>query len=102
METSRKVAAAVIGLVIIIGLFFVAKWTGDKIRQRFLTPKAPAVVVTTTKAPQMKKDNLLGDKATTTTATYSAIPSTGPNDWMYLVFALSFVSGLTFLRLTRV
>ena len=101
METSRKVAAAVIGLVIIIGLFFVAKWTGDQIRNRFLKPKAPVVVVTTTKTTPMKKDNLLGDKATTT-ASYSAIPSTGPNDWMYLVFALSFVSGLTFLRLTRV
>ncbi len=101
METSRKVAAAVIGLVIIIGLFFVAKWTGDQIRNRFLKPKAPAVVVTTIKTPTTKSDNLLGEKATNT-ATYSAIPKTGPNDWIYLVFALSFVSGLTFLRLTRV
>ena len=99
METSRKIAAGIIGLVIIIALFFVAKWTGDQIRERFLKPKAPAMVITA-KAPVTKNDNLLGEK-TAKTATYSAIPSTGPNDWVYLAFVVLFASGIVTLKLAN-
>lgn len=99
MELSRKITAAIIGVLIIIGLFFAAKWTGDRIRERFLKPKAPSVV-TTVKPKPTKNDNLLGDK-TTQTATYSAIPSTGPYDIFYLIAGLLFLSGLTMVKLSR-
>lgn len=92
MESSRKIAAGLIGVLVLIFLFFAAKWTGDRIRERFLKPKSPAVVATT-KPPTTTSDNLLGEKATPT-ATYSAIPSTGPNDLLYVIAGIMFISGI--------
>lgn len=91
MESSRKVLAGIMGILVIVVLILLAKWTGDRIRERFLKPKTPVAVVTT---QPVKTDNLLGDTTTDNTATYSAIPSTGPNDWLYAVAGIMFISGV--------
>lgn len=93
-DTGRKIVAALVGVVLIVLLVIVAKWTGDQIRSRLVKPQPVAVV------EQPVSENLLGDN-TNQTATYSAIPSTGPNDWLYAVSGIMLVSGLGLLRLAK-
>lgn len=89
-DSGRKATAAIVGILLVVLLVVAAKWTGDKIRERLTKPKPIAVV------EQTPADNLLGEK--TKSATYSAIPETGPNDWLYAVVGLMLVSGLGVLR----
>lgn len=89
--------AAVVGAVVILTLIFVAKWTGDQIRMRFLTPKQVLTEVAETKKPEA----VLGTDAAKGTATYSAIPATGPNDLGYALLALLALAGFSFLTIAR-
>ncbi len=85
----RNVVAAIVGVILIVILVFVAKWTGDKIREKFSKPKPEPIVV----SQQIPSGSLLTDNIKKT-ATYSAIPKTGPNDWLYAVVGIMFISGL--------
>lgn len=100
MENARKIAAAVVGILVLVVVFFLAKLAGDQIRQRFLKPKTPVSVTVNTKPVVNESNNLLNEKPEQT-ATYSAIPSTGPNDWIYVVLGFLFVSGLSVLRFAK-
>ena len=93
-DTGRKVVAAIVGIILIVALVLLAKWAGDKIRGR-LTPAKPVVI-----EQQPQSENLLGDN-TKTTATYSAIPKTGPNDWLYAIAGIMLVSGIAVKVSTR-
>lgn len=60
-----------------------ARWTGEKIKEKFLQPKnIPPVVV---QKPQEKPQP---------TASVSAIPQTGPNNFNYYFLVVVFTSGL--------
>jgi len=89
-DSGRKVVAALVGVVLIILFVLAAKWTGDKIRERFSPTKPQPVAV----IEQPKSDNNLLGSNTTNTATYSAIPKTGPNDWLYAVTGIMLLAGL--------
>ena len=100
MDRSRQIAAAIVGILIIVVLVLLARWTGDRIRERFLTPKlAPVVAPKTTPIiipPVEPQTNV-----TIRTATYSAIPATGPADFGYFLIGLFFLSGLSLSALSR-
>ncbi len=102
MENDRvsQAVAAIVGVLVIVVLVLFARWTGDRIRERFLAPK-PSVVttkpqpVTVTETPKMEDQTL---PAATYSGTVSTIPSTGPADFGYYLLGLAFLAG-TFLKL---
>lgn len=89
METSKTIIAVVLGIVILIGVVILAKFVGDKIREKYLTPKT--VITNTVPSP-----NLIIPEETSVlkTTTYSAIPKTGPMEAFYLFSGLAALSGL--------
>lgn len=91
----RKIVAVIVGLIVIILIVLLAKWLGDQIRDRFFNT-TPAVVTTT-------DGTIISTPSANPrrTATYSAIPSTGPNDAGYALLAFLAVSGLSTLALSR-
>lgn len=99
MEGTRKVLAVVIGVIILILVVLVAKWVGEQIRQRFLTPKPP-VSAPAPQVPEIPEETtpLL---PTPPMATISAIPRTGPEDAGYLIIGFLFLVGVSALALDR-
>ncbi len=104
----RKVVAAVVGVIVIIILVLLAKWLGDRVRERFF-PKTTTANVQVI-PPEDTANNPAGptnnpgstNPANSKMATaYSAIPATGPNDLNYIVLALFAVAGLFALSLTK-
>jgi flagellar biogenesis protein FliO len=45
METLKKVVAAIIGILIIVALILLAKWLGDRIRERIFPAKTETQTV---------------------------------------------------------
>lgn len=89
----RKIVAAVVGLIVIIAIVFLAKWLGDLIRTRFIDNKTPKVETTTTPSTNATDSG--------TVSTISAIPATGPNDSAYLMLGLMAVTGISVLTLSK-
>ncbi len=103
METNdrvRQIVAAIVGIIIIIALILVAKWSGDRIREKFLAPKPPVVVNQTVELPQPTPTPLPTPAVQGTYTT--TIPATGPNDFGYFLIGLSFLSGASILTLAKV
>lgn len=96
MERGRQVAAAIVGIFVIIVLIFLARWTGDRIKEKFLVPK-PAVVTQIKPAPVETATN----PQVAPVSTVSAIPATGPADFGYFLIGLMFLSGLSIKFLDR-
>lgn len=98
METDRvrQVVAAIVGILVIVALVLLARWTGDRIRERFLAPKVPSPVQVTP-VEEQEKPAATG----TNTATYSAIPATGPNDLGYALLAFLALGGILSLRVAK-
>ncbi|MCL4397691.1 hypothetical protein M1403_01540 [Patescibacteria group bacterium] len=101
-ERARQAAAIIVGIILLVLVVLLARWTGERIRERFLTPKPPVVTSTppeenTESATPSSLLNNGGSK----TSTVSAIPSTGPEDFGYLVMGLVLVSGLSSLALAH-
>lgn len=94
-DSGRKVVAAIVGIFLIVLLVLTAKWIGDQIRSRLVKPTQPIAVV-----EQPKSENLLGDN-TQKVATYSAIPKTGPNDWLYAVAGIMLFAGFGAKQLSK-
>ena len=94
METVRKLTAAIVGIIIIIAIILLAKWVGDRVRERFFQPRQPVVI-------QQQTPKQTQDADSAKTATYSAIPSTGPKETAYLLFAFLAVSGLASIKLAK-
>ncbi len=83
MSSLRNVIAAFLGILMLILVILAARWTGEKIREKFFQPKnIPSVVV---QKPQPKSEP---------TASVSAIPKTGPSILNYYFLAVVFTSGL--------
>lgn len=100
METLRKIVAAIIGILIIIALIFLAKWLGDRIRERVFPAKTETKTVTQTTQPNVIKPLPTRAQPGTTVknaklATISATPATGPYDAVYLVLGFVALAGLT-------
>lgn len=101
METLKKVVAAIIGILIIVALIFLAKWLGDRIRERVFPAKTETQTVTQTAQPNVIKPLPTRVKQTTVAinnaklATISATPATGPYDAIYLMLGFVAVAGLT-------
>lgn len=101
METLKKVVAAIIGILIIIALIFLAKWLGDRIRERVFPAKTETVTVAQTAQPNVIKPLPTRVKQTTVAvdngklATISATPATGPYDALYLMLGFIAIAGLT-------
>lgn len=102
MDKARQVTAIFIGLLIIPALILSAKWTGDRIRDKFLpAKKTPVVNVQTTPTPAPKLSPKPENKPTKV-ATISAIPATGPADLGYALIGFVFAGGLLVRRLSRI
>lgn len=101
METLKKVVAAIIGIIIIIALILLAKWLGDRIRERIFPAKTETQTVTEVTQPNVVKPLPTRIKAGTVVAnnpklaTISATPATGPADTMFLVLGLIAFAGAT-------
>lgn len=98
MERSRQIVAVIVGILVIIALVLIAKWTGDQIREKFFAAKKTPVV---TQPVESVKPVVPAEPAVVSVATPSAIPATGPNDWVYVASVTVAVLGLSFLRLAR-
>lgn len=103
METARKVAAAIIGVLVIILLVLFARWLGEQIRDRYFAPK-PTVTVKQIIPPEVgeipvRPSGTVVTQAGTGATMVRTIPSTGPNDFGYFLIGLAFISGLVTLRL---
>jgi len=94
--------AAVVGLVVIIAIVFLAKWLGDLIRTRFIDNKTPKVETTTTPSTNATDSGAVNPTNTTyNISTVSAIPATGPNDSAYLMLGLMAMTGISLLTLSK-
>ncbi len=89
MSVAKNILAVILGILFLIFVVLLARWAGDKIKERFTTPKT--VVVTNTSAPVVVVEP-------PPTATYSAaisnIPKTGPVEIFYVFSGLAAVSGI--------
>lgn len=94
-DWTRKVLAALVGLFVIIVLVLSAKWVGDKVREKFFTPKGPTVNSQIIPV----EDNTAQETGNQSTA--SAIPKTGPADVGYFVMGLLFLGGVVSLTLAK-
>lgn len=107
MEIARKVIAVIVGILVIIALVLLARWTGDQIRNRFFAPKPVVQVIPPEEPapqPQTNTGNTQGNGGNTlgsNTATVSAVPATGPEDAIYPIFAFLFLSGAGTLAYAR-
>ncbi len=79
MGSLKNVIAAGLGILMLILVILAARWTGEKIREKFFKPKTIIPVITQTTQP---------------TASVSAIPATGPNNLNYYLLIVVFTSGL--------
>jgi len=86
METAKTIAAVILGILILVGVVLLAKFVGDKIREKYLTPKT----VVTDIAPT---PNLIVPEEMPKTATYSAIPKTGPREFGYFLIIFLLILG---------
>ena len=98
METGRKILAGVVGVFILITAIFAARWTGEKIKENFLTPKLAKTATTTTTVTQIPAEqnpNLLAQEPKKTTVT--VIPQTGPENFGYYFLSIVFAFGVLLL-----
>lgn len=102
MELARRIAALIVGVIIVILVVLLARWTGERIRERFLTPKPPVV---TNVPPEEEREatpsSLISEQDKTSTTTASAIPATGPADLGYFFMGLIFLSGISSIALAH-
>ncbi len=95
----RKVVAAIVGLIVIILIVLAAKWIGDRIRERFfpgtITP-TPTPVVTITPIPTGYISPM-----PTRVPSYSHIPATGTEDYIYVLVGLMAIGGTSALVLAK-
>lgn len=83
MSSLKNIIAAFLGILMLILVILAARWTGERIREKFFKPKnIPSVVV---QKPREKPQP---------TVTVSAIPKTGPNNFNYYLLMVVFTSGL--------
>lgn len=89
MGTTKTIVAVILGIAILLGVVILSKFVGDKIREKYLTPKT--IITNTIPSP-----NLIIPEETPAlkTSTYSAIPKTGPAEVFYLFSGLAVVSGI--------
>ncbi len=106
MERTRQISLVVIGFLIIVILILAARWTGDQIKQRFLTPKNISQSEVNSSQTSTRENSAAGTPAVgvpgesvTKVTTPSAIPSTGTREIGYIFLAFLAVSGLASLRL---
>jgi hypothetical protein len=105
METLKKVVAAIIGILIIVALILLAKWLGDRIRERIFPAKTETQTVAEVVQPnvvkplpsRIKAGAVVSNTVTSNTklATISATPATGPSDMIFVVLGFVAVAGLT-------
>lgn len=100
MEVLRNILAAVFGIIILIFVILLARWTGEKIRERFFTPKQIVTVQETTPPSLMdqKIDQKTDQKSAATPV--STIPSTGPAEVIYLLSGLTAAGGILLRRIS--
>jgi len=98
----KRIFAILVGVLILVAVIFVARWVGEKIRENFLKPATPQVVVlppdnTNSLTTDLTNTNPGGNK----TASYSAIPKTGPEEMGFVMMAVSMFGGLSSFALAR-
>jgi hypothetical protein len=85
-----------VAALVLVVVVLAARWTGEKIRERFLSPAKPPVTVY---QPGNSQNNPSSEKSKT--ATYSAIPETGPESFGLVMAAVSALGGLSSLYLAK-
>lgn len=103
-DTLRKIVAAIVGLIVIILIVLLAKWLGDRIRERFVsTPPTVQTIPPEEITESTPSGDLTFDPRTGTyrASTASAIPATGPNDVAYIIMATLIIGGTSALAISR-
>lgn len=100
METARKVAAVLVGVLVLVVVVLLARWVGEQVRGRIFTPKTVVTAPAPT-APEVttEKPSLLTEEQKQ--ATVSAIPKTGPVDFLFPLIGLAMFSGVFSLSLAH-
>jgi nitrate/nitrite transporter NarK len=96
MDLFKRVLGLVVAALVLVVVVLAARWTGEKIRERFLFPAKPPVTVY---QPGNSQNNSSSEKSKT--ATYSAIPQTGPESFGLVMAAVSALGGLSSLYLAK-
>lgn len=99
MEGARKVAAIILGVVVLVGIILAARWTGEQIRQRFFAPRPTIITSVPAPAPE-NQESLMNLPKKSPVATTSAIPKTGPAEVFYLFSGLAAASGIVLRRIS--
>lgn len=116
MEKVRLVIGVVVGIILIIILVLLARWAGDRIRERFLVAK-PAKSIVVNDPNKIPASNLLApnnqinnpatidskaqNKPKNNPVVISKIPSTGPEDLGYFLIGFSLLCGLSLSKLAK-
>ncbi len=97
----RKIVAAVVGLIVIILIVLAARWIGDRVRERFfpgtITP-TPTPIISPVPTGYV---TLTPSGVPTAVPTYTKIPSTGPEDYAYVIVGLMALGGFGALSLAK-
>lgn len=96
MDLLRKILTLLLAALVLVIIVLAARWTGEKIRERFLQPAKPPITVY---QPGITSTNITTNS--TKTATYSAIPKTGPEEFGLVMTAISMLGGISSLVLAR-
>lgn len=96
----RKVAAAIIGVFVIILIVLAAKWIGDRVRERFFpgTTVGGTTAPTPTNSPDQSNTPTL---TPTSMPTYSQIPNTGAENFIYVLIGLMTLGGSSAILLAK-
>lgn len=98
MSTAKNILAVVLGILVLILVVLLARWVGDKIKERFTTPKT--VVTTNPPVETVPNTTTTNPEASPTPVTYKAIPKTGP-EFVYLFTGLSTLAGVISLKFSK-
>lgn len=106
METLKKVVAAIIGILIIVALILLAKWLGDRIRERIFPAKTETQTAAQVTQPnvvkplpsRIKAGNVVTNPSVNPNAklaTISATPATGPSEMIFVTLGFIALAGVT-------
>lgn len=114
METTRKIIAAIVGIIVVIVLILLARFVGDQVRQRFF--QSTSVVEQTVAVPKPKPTSELvkaptpsvTDETGSTTEAgkgkgkgVTTIPATGPREDAMMAMGLVFLTGVSLVALSK-
>ncbi len=112
METTRKIIAAIVGIIVVVILILLARFVGDQVRQNFFK-STPTVAEQTIIVPTAKPTSELVEPTLDTDLVANetsgkgkgkgatTIPATGPREDAMLAMGLIFLAGVSLVALSK-